>query len=57
MIDDLLEVLFGTIHDRKGVTSLEYAVLAVVVMGAVLAAASTISNDYMIAFNAIGPAL
>lgn len=42
---DYIKVLFATaMHDRKGITAMEYGILAAAVLAAVAAAATTLSG-------------
>lgn len=53
MLQYMLVLSSGVIRDRKGVFSLEYAVLAFGIVGAALAATSTFSSGLSDAFGAI----
>jgi Flp pilus assembly pilin Flp len=57
MISYVKTILFAAMQDRKGVTALEYGVLAVAVIGAVAAAATVLSGDISSAFSNIGTKL
>jgi Flp pilus assembly pilin Flp len=45
MIRYMMNVLSAAMRDRKGVTALEYAILAVAILGAVAAAGTVLSGD------------
>lgn len=49
--------LFSLLKDRKGVTSLEYAMLAVVVIAAVAGIGTLLTGDFSQAFQQIGDKL
>jgi Flp pilus assembly pilin Flp len=54
MLEYALIRLKTLIGDRKGISSLEYAVMAVGIVGAVAAAAVTLGTDIADALNNIG---
>jgi Flp pilus assembly pilin Flp len=53
MIRYMMNVLSAAMRDRKGVTALEYAILAVAILGAVAAAGTVLSGDISTAFGGI----
>jgi Flp pilus assembly pilin Flp len=53
MILYIVTKITNALHDRKGVSSLEYGVLAVAVIGAVGLGASVLSTDIGLMFGAI----
>jgi Flp pilus assembly pilin Flp len=57
MIRYAMTVLAAALHDRKGVTALEYGVLAVAVISAVAAAGVTLSGDISTLFGKIAAGL
>jgi len=61
MLGNVIGRILGVLPDRKGVSSLEYAVLAVAVLGALAVVISSISTDVTTLFtdlkNAIHNAL
>jgi Flp pilus assembly pilin Flp len=49
--------LFALLKDRKGVSAMEYAVLAAVIVGLVAAGAATLGGDFKSTMSAVGGAL
>jgi Flp pilus assembly pilin Flp len=57
MVYQMVFSLIGTIRDRKGVSSMEYAILAVAIIGAVSAAMTQLGTDIGNLFNALETAI
>jgi pilus assembly protein Flp/PilA len=53
----LYRSLFSLSHDRRAVTALEYGLIAAVIGGVVITAATTFGNSLSNAFTSIGTVL
>lgn len=54
MLNWITSLMVAVLNDRKGISAMEYAVLAGVVLTAVVAALTNFSSDLSTAFNSIG---
>jgi len=57
MLDFVLTRLNGIIRDKKGISAMEYAILAAAIIGVVATAASTIGTDLGVLLNKVIDAL
>ena len=57
MLNEMIFRLLAVLHCRKGVSSLEYAILAVAIIGAVSAAMTTLGSDIKALFNSLENAI
>ena len=57
MVHNLLARVVALARDRRGISSLEYAVMALGVVGAVVTAAITLGGDIATALTNIGTAI
>jgi pilus assembly protein Flp/PilA len=54
MLDRLMVKLVAVLNDRKGISALEYGILAAGIIGVVATAAATVGTDLGALLNAIG---
>jgi Flp pilus assembly pilin Flp len=57
MLDKIVGTVRAVAHDRKGVSSLEYGILAVAIVGAVATAALTLATDLTSLFDSVASAI
>jgi Flp pilus assembly pilin Flp len=57
MLDKMLGNVLAVVYDRKGVSSLEYGILAVAIVGAVATAALTLTTDLTDLFTSVATAI
>jgi len=57
MLDRVMIKLFAALNDRKGISALEYGILAAGIIGVVATAAATLGSDLASLLDAIGTKL
>jgi Flp pilus assembly pilin Flp len=57
MTNLILSTIGAVMRDRRGVTSLEYGVIAAALIAAVTAAMTILSGDLQVAFGTLGSAI
>lgn len=57
MLDKIVGPVGAVAHDRKGVLSLDYGILAVAIVGAVATAALTVGTDLTNLFDSVATAI